>query len=194
LESTILGRNEIIEQAKRELLSYVYRYYEIDELEQILINDTVNCWIPSSTPNRGSPNIPTLKNSTQSERLEYLALLCELLNTWSRRGSYQVSGKIIFAPRSGMAVITLQKVASQDIRPIDEHLSSSELDAVISRILKLLPRHEGSIAYYRNLKVFDRDKLYILKPIAYRFWSKTTALNDADEIAAAILTSDYRGN
>jgi hypothetical protein len=93
-----------------------------------------------------------------------------------------------------MAVITLQKVASQDIRPIDEHSSSSELDAIISRILKLLPRHEGSIAYYRNLKVFDRDKLYILKPIAYRFWSKTTALNDADEIAAAILTSDYRGN
>jgi type I restriction-modification system DNA methylase subunit len=193
LEQTIVGRGEIIKQTKRELLSYIYRYYQIDELEQILINDTVNCWIPSSTPNRGSPNIPTLKNSTQSERREYLTLLCELLNTWSRRGNYQVSGKIIFAPKSGMAVITLQKIASQDVRPIDEHSSSSELDTVISRILKLLPRHEGSIAYYRNLKVFDGDKLYILKPIAYRFWSKTTALNDADEIAAAILTTDYRG-
>ncbi len=193
LEKTIVGRDEIIKQTKRELLSYIYRYYQIDELEQILINDTVNCWIPSSTPNRGSSNIPTLKNSTQPERLEYLTLLCKLLNTWSRRGSYQVSGKIIFAPRSGMAVITLQKVASQDVQPIDEHSSSSELDAVISRILKLLPRHEGSIAYYRNIKIFDRDKLYILKPLTYRFWSKTTALNDADEIAASILTNNHRG-
>ncbi len=193
LETNILNRNNNIEQAKQELLSYVYRYYQIDELEQILINDTVNCWIPSSTPNRGSSNIPTLKNSTQSERREYLTLLCELLNTWSRRGSYQVSGKIIFAPRSGMTVVTLQKVASQDVQPIDEHSSSSELDAVISRILKLLPRHEGSIAYYRNIKIFDRDKLYILKPLTYRFWSKTTALNDADEIAASILTNNHRG-
>ncbi|MEI6330124.1 MAG: N-6 DNA methylase [Pseudanabaena sp. ELA645] len=193
LENTLLGRNEIIEQAKQDLLVYVYRYYQIDELEQILINDTVNCWIPSSTPNRGSPNIPTLKDSTAKERLEYLSLLCDLLNTWSRRGSYQVSGKIIFASNSKMAVIVLQKVLSQDVSPLNEHTSSPELDAVISRILNLLPRHEGSIAYYRNLKVFDRDKLYILKPLAYRFWSKTTALNDADEIAAAILTNDYRG-
>jgi hypothetical protein len=193
LENNVLGRKEIIEQAKQDLLVYVYRYYQIDELEQVLINDTVNCWIPSSTPNRGSPNIPTLKDSTKPERLEYLNLLCDLLNRWSRRGSYQVSGKIIFASNSKMAVIVLQKVLSQDVSPLNEHTSSPELDSVISRILNLLPRHEGSIAYYRNLKVFDRDKLYILKPLAYRFWSKTTALNDADEIAAAILTNDYRG-
>lgn len=193
LENILLGRNEIIEQAKRDLLVYVYRYYQIDELEQILINDTVNCWIPSSTPNRGSPNIPTLKDSTKPERLEYLTLLCDLLNTWSRRGSYQLSGKIIFASNSKMAVIVLQRILSQDVSSLNEYTSSPELDAVISRILNLLPRHEGSIAYYRNLKVFDRDKLYILKPLAYRFWSKTTALNDADEIAAAILTNDYRG-
>ena len=175
------------------MLVYVYRYYQIDELEQVLINDTVNCWIPSSTPNRGSPKIPTLKDSTKSERLEYLTLLCNLLNTWSRRGSYQVSGKIICASNSKMAVIVLQKVLSQDVSPLNEHTSSPELDAVISRILNLLPRHEGSIAYYRNLKIFDGDNLYILKPLAYRFWSKTTALNDADEIAAAILTNDCRG-
>lgn len=193
LERNILDRENLIEQTKQELLVYVYRYYQIDELEQVLINDTVNCWIPSSTPNRGSPNIPTLKDSTKPERLEYLNLLCDLLNRWSRRGSYQVSGKIIFASNSKMAVIVLQKVLSQDVSPLNEHTSSPELDKVISRILNLLPRHEGSIAYYRNLKVFDRDKLYILKPLAYRFWSKTTALNDADEIAAAILTNDYRG-
>ena len=193
LENIPLGRNAIIEQAKQDLLVYVYRYYQIDELEQVLINDTVNCWIPSSTPNRGSPNIPTLKDSTKLERLDYLTLLCNLLNTWSRRGSYQVSGKIICASNSKMAVIVLQKVLSQDVSPLNEYTSSPELDAVISRILNLLPRHEGSIAYYRNLKIFDGDNLYILKPLAYRFWSKTTALNDADEIAAAILTNDYRG-
>ena len=193
MERSILERNEIIQQTKLELLNYVYCYYQIDELEQILINDTVNCWIPSYIPKRLSLNIPTLKASNKPERLEYLTLLCSLLNTWSRRGIYQVTGKIIFASNAQTAVVVLQKVLSHDVSPLNEHTSSPELDAVISRILNLLPRHEASIAYYRNLKVFDTDKLYILKPLAYRFWSKTTALNDADEIAAAILTNDYRG-
>jgi hypothetical protein len=40
----------------------------------------------------------------------------------------------------------------------------------------------------RNLKIFDGNELHILKPLERRFWTKTSALNDADEIAAAILS------
>jgi N-6 DNA Methylase len=194
LSQNILGRTDVIEQAKNELLDYVYRYYQIDELEQILIDDTVNCWIPSSTPNRGSTDIPTLKQSTSSERADYLTLLCDLLNAWSRRGRYQVSGKIFVSPKSGTGVIVLQKMTSQTSSSGAEQESSSQLDEVLNRIAQLLPNHEGNIAFYRNLKVFDGDKLYILKPLTFRFWSKTIALNDADEIAAAILTTNHRND
>lgn len=194
LKQNFLGRADVIEQAKHDLLPLVYRYYQIDELEQILINDTVNCWIPSSTPTRGSVSIPTLKQSTPSDRMDYLTLLCNLLNAWSRRGRYQVSGKILVSSRSGMGIVVLQKVASQTSFSAVEQESSSQLDEALTRITQLLPRHEGSIAYYRNLKVFDRDKLYILKPLTFRFWSKTFALNDADEIAAEILTTNHRND
>jgi hypothetical protein len=113
ISQNILVRADVIEQAKRDLLVYVYRYYQIDELEQILIDDTVNCWIPSSTPNRGSINIPTLKGSTRTDRSEYLTLLCDLLNTWSRKGLYQVSGKILVSSKSGIGVTVLRKISSQ---------------------------------------------------------------------------------
>ena len=178
----------MIEQSKRYLYILICRYYQIDEFEQILIEDTVNRWIPSSTPNRGTTNIPTLKNSSSSEREEYLNLLCRLLNTWSSRSRYHVSGEIISSSKSGMGVIILHKDARQASPQDFERTSSSKLDEVLERISRLLPQHEGSMAFYRNLKVFDGDKLYILKPLAFRFWSKTFALNDADEIAAAILT------
>jgi N-6 DNA Methylase len=194
LQHTILERSNVIEQAKHDLLTSVYHYYQIGELEQILINDTVNFWIPSATPNRGRINIPTLKETTNADRVGYLTLLCKLLNTWSKQGSYQVSGKILISSRSGMGVIVLQKLASQNSSLVAEQESSFQLDEVLIKIAELIPRHEGSIAYYRNLKVFDEDKLYILKPLTYRFWSKTTALNDADEIAAAILTTNYRND
>lgn len=194
LKATLLGKADVVKQVKDELLTYVYRYYQISELEQILINDTVNCWIPSSTPTRGSVNIPTLKQSTPSDRADYLALLCNLLNTWSKRGRYQVSGTILVSPRSGMGVIVLQKRVSQAPLSDLEQESSFQLDEVLRRIARLMPRNEGGIALYRNLKVFDADKLYILKPLTFKFWSKTIALNDADEIAAAILTTNHRND
>jgi type I restriction-modification system DNA methylase subunit len=188
IHGNLLDRTNAIECAKECLYSLVCRYYQIDEFEQILIEDTVNYWIPSSTPNRGTVNIPTLKTSSSSERKDYIDLLCRLLNTWSRRSSYQVSCKIIVSSKSEMAVIVLQKHAGQSKNQGQEENSGLKLDEVLTRITQLLPHHEGSIAFYRNLKVFDGDRLYILKPLTFRFWSKTFALNDADEIAAAILT------
>jgi hypothetical protein len=194
INQNFLNRADLIKQTKHILLPLVYRYYQIDELEQILIDDTVNCWIPSSTPTRGSVSIPTLKQSTRSDRIDYLSLLCNLLNTWSTRGCYQVSGKILVSSRSGMGIVVLQKVESQGLSSSVEEESSSQLDEALIRVMQLLPRYEGSIAYYRNLKVFDRDKLYILKPLTFRFWSKTFALNDADEIAAEILTTNHKND
>ena len=38
-----------------------------------------------------------------------------------------------------------------------------------------------------RLKVFDKNLLYITKPLGQRFWTRTAALNDADEIAGSIL-------
>lgn len=188
LSQNILQRALIIGQSKVKLFSLICQYYQIDEFEQILIEDTVNQWIPSSTPNRGTKNIPTLRDSNDSEREEYLNLLCRLLNTWSSRSRYHVSGEIISSSKSGMGVIVLRKDAGQPSQQNFERPSSPKLDEILERISRLLPQHEGSMAFYRNLKVFDGDKLYILKPLAFRFWSKTFALNDADEIAAAILT------
>jgi hypothetical protein len=42
-----------------------------------------------------------------------------------------------------------------------------------------------NLRYRRNLKVFDGEDLCILKPLYKRYWCRTAALNDADEIAAA---------
>jgi len=194
LNQVLVDRDEIIWNSKRKLVPLIYEYYQVDELEQILIEDTVNIWIPSSTPNRGSINIPTLKESKTSERLEYLNLLCSLLNDWASRGRYQISGNIVASTRSGMGIIVLQKSTSDSKLNIEERESDHDLDFILRKISGLLSDYQGGIALYRNLKVFDEDKLYILKPLTFRFWSKTFALNDADEIAAAILTSSYRND
>ena len=93
----------------------------------------------------------------------------------------------------GAAIIVLDRKINVEQSWVNiEQKSIQELDTVLQRIIRLLPNQQGSISLLRNLKVFDQDKLYIFKPLARRFWTKTSALNDADEIASAILTTNYK--
>ena len=50
----------------------------------------------------------------------------------------------------------------------------------------------GSVELARGLKVFDKTLLYVTKPNGRRFWTRTAALNDADEIAGTLLMRPHK--
>ena len=51
----------------------------------------------------------------------------------------------------------------------------------------------GTFDLVRGVTMFHKNLIYITKPLGQRFWTRTAALNDADQIAATILTSSARG-
>ena len=189
IESQLLSRDTIIHQAKEQLADLVYQYYDVDDLEKILIEDTVNVWIPSITPNQdGTRSIPALETSTSNQREQYVTTLCNLLNNWAKGGYYQIIAKIIVSKKIGAGIVILERVTMEEqALKFPEQDSPEALNNVMSRIISLLPNQQGNINFLRNLKIFDENLLYIFKPLAYRFWTRTYALNDADEIAGAIL-------
>ncbi|MGA2699931.1 MAG: hypothetical protein ABSH35_02375 [Isosphaeraceae bacterium] len=77
---------------------------------------------------------------------------------------------------------------------LKESTSEEQLDHVLKRLRHSLPKDAGSLRFMRDMKVFDGDKIYILKPLSRRYWTKTSAMNDADEIAGSILGSITRRN
>ena len=64
-----------------------------------------------------------------------------------------------------------------------------ELLATLDRLRRAYRKQLGSVELLRGLKVFHEDTLYLFKPFHMRFWTRTAALNDADAIAATILSS-----
>jgi hypothetical protein len=64
--------------------------------------------------------------------------------------------------------------------------------SVIVRLQQTAAKSYSTFDLVRGLKVFDRNLLYITKPLGQRFWTNTAALNDADEVAATILTRSAR--
>ena len=175
-----------VDDLQTRIDALVYEYYDIDDLEAALIDDTVRVSIPSATPARGTKCIPTLSRSTRDARRDYVELLLRVLNGWAARGDYQLDAQVIIAAESGAGIVVLRRTRERSTITA-EHEAEADVDAVIRRIRLALPHTSGSISYLRDLKILLDDELYLLKPLSRRYWTPTSALNDADEIAAAIL-------
>ncbi|MEK0337281.1 MAG: N-6 DNA methylase, partial [Nitrosopumilus sp.] len=167
---------------------FVYKYYGIYEREQMLIEDTVKFFKPSMMPTSASTKVKTIRKPTPDECKDYVELLYGILNSWAKRSKFRVSGKVEYSNTLGTSVVTLCK--SKKSKPFQQSQTTDELQAALKSIQKVLPEKKGRFTYHRRLKVrFDKDNLYFVKPLALRHWTKTAAINDADEIATVILSS-----
>jgi hypothetical protein len=180
-------RNGIVKQTQHAVDPRIYEYFEIDEVEQFLVEDTNRIVIPSARPSRASDRVPTLRNSTDTSRAEYITVLCETLNDWASGGSYSVHGRALTSASSGVGLVILER------HKIGEKIQAGNSDgnemlAILERLQKLFKKELGSVELLRGMKVFDGNTLYMIKPLSQRFWTRTAALNDADAIAAAILS------
>jgi len=188
IEKEDIGQAEKVKAAMQDIEHLVYKYYGISERERMLIEDTVNIFKRSMMPTSVSEKVRTIRKPTLlDERKDYVELLCKILNSWAKRSKFRVSGNVEFSNILGTSVVTLCK--SEKAKPFQQSQTSDELQSALESIQEALPERKGRLTYHRGLKVFDKDNLYIVKPLALRHWTKTAAINDADEITAAILSS-----
>ncbi len=180
-----LEREALIAKSRNFFEERIRNYYDIDESEQMLVEDTVKIFEPSSTPGATSTRIKTLQEPTRGERERYVKLLCRVVNRWARRSERTVSGSVTCCPQAGAAVVTLSIAGRKS--DYSDTQATDDFEGAIERIGRALPQRTGSLVQMRGLKVFDDDQLHMLKPLQLRWWTSTAALNDADEIAAAIL-------
>ena len=72
--------------------------------------------------------------------------------------------------------------------PVQLKAAIEDVLSVIVRLQQTAAKNYSTFELIRGVKVFDKNLLYITKPLGQRFWTNTAALNDADEVAATILT------
>ena len=186
-EAILEDRKQLIEALQIECNKLLYQYFEIDETEQALVEDTVSIAMESILPPRASAKLPTLKESSPEYRKQYTDLLCDTLNDWTRGGAYHITGQVESSTGSGMAVVVLDRTRNGDKRAEPISGRPDGLLPVLSRLQKTFKTDIGSVELLRGVKVFDRDSLYLFKSLDQRFWTRTAALNDADEIATTVL-------
>jgi len=160
------------------------KYYNIDEYESMLIDETIRLSVESFHARQNQAHIPTLEQPKKQNCITYTQTLCEMLNHFGKGSQFKVRGEVFKGMPYSIVQVSLTDRVSINV-PITD--TKDKLASVIKRMESLLKEKKGPFVFCQNLKVFDADSLYVLKPMQMRFWSRTAAINDADEIAGYIL-------
>ena len=178
-------RRGLIRVASDAIEPLLEEYFDVLPVEKSLINDTVAITIRSVLPSRRKADVPTIKPSREAQREHYTKLLCDTLNGWSRNSTFTVHGRSVASEKLGVGVAVLQKTPPG--MALDKEEDLSDVLVALDRLRKATKRKLNSFELIRGAKVFDGNRLYLVKQIGQRFWTETAALNDADEIAGTIL-------
>lgn len=187
-KSNRLDENQLIEEIEQQIETTLWDALKLSETERILIEDLLQYSLDAFQNKQKSI---AFKPSLPSERRQYAAYLSQTINQFLGYGDDLRVWTTIFdiGPKIPLNLVVLHFNRQ---KPAD-HVEVQEAKEM-GKLLKTLEQHTyqahaESIYYRRYLRYYTEDRLYLIKPNEKRFWSRSMALNDADEIVAEILTT-----
>lgn len=190
MQADLWNRPSEIKATKEDIYKWVCEYYNISEQEIILIEDTNNIFIPSSTPstNDWQKKIPTLNIPSAEICLNYAKTLCNTLNKWLNKSKLKFKATSYIAQKLGYSVVILQPMLdNEDIYTENSDISTDIVFDLLGNIQEHIHNQKGSFVIRRGLIHFDKEYIYLYKPLTIRHWARSTALNDANEIFSALI-------
>jgi len=181
----------------QELEPLVYEYFGLTKEEIALIEDTCEIYEKSATPERYDKPIKTLQKTTRNDRLQYSKWLCSTLNNWILEAWQPDRPPFYFCAEStkfktlGQVLISLCKTKNKRKNSEVDHKSIEMINA-FKRISTASISERGSLTYLRGIVFVENDKIHVLKPDMLGKWTRTAALNDAQDLFDLIITSPKR--
>src|SRR3990172_4260990 len=187
----LCSHDELVADAQQKLNANVYEYFSICEWERYLIEDTVKVFRPSSIPATPySGKLLTQRPSDISDRNAYADTLVAAFRGWTR-AKVNLWAITTLAPRARLGVMTFGVGGS--LRNYSEEDAEQRVEGLLDRIRNSSAREAVTVfRYLRGFVFYEGTQVHLLKPLSRRYWTRTAALNDADEIIAHMMQKDGR--
>ena len=162
----------------RHLDRLAYDYFCLSDEEIMVVEDTMEYVVPALQPRRSAvPKIWRQPDPTQ--RREYADALINALADWMEPDT-RVAATLI-ARNQDIAVIRLRLCSQKD--RVEYAESPGDVGAALTRIAEAATETlPGNLQQVPDLRVYDGDDLYMVKPNKLRFWTRTAARVDTEEI------------
>jgi hypothetical protein len=184
-QKPLVDRDSIVETTQATIEPLVYEYFDVLPVERVLVEDTVRVSIPSFRPGPRRRSVPAIEPSKPDERVQYIKRLCATLNGWARGSQSRVVGSPTVSEAVGIGLVVLEKVDRAKLVPSAD--GNGDLLAALDVLRDAASLKLNTFEFARGVKIFDGNRLFVIKPLDRRYWTETAALNDADEIAGSIL-------
>ena len=190
----------------RDVDTRIRELFELDDLEWAMIEDMVNITIPDF---KGGPNSPGRKVTERGLRPNSsggLADYCRVLQRVIKSGFGADRGvAATFFEEKTRSLLPVRLVALYLDSPRGNEIAAqsmdcqsilAELSGLYNRLLSMGDVRAGGVFYQRVARIYDSadvdgervSTVYLVKPDQVRYWTKSAALRDADDISADIVS------
>lgn len=176
-----LSKNPEVNEIINELVA---NWFDIDETEMILINDTIDYTLDYFRRKNKSAAVESVDGTTLKN---YIDTFCNVLNN-SFSSQEKVFAGNIFLGESPLQVVSVRLVDASEEAAVKAQVQEHKLKDVLNKLDEILIEERSpSIYIRRNLRRYSGHKISIIKPNQRRYWTKSAAMRDADETYADIM-------
>jgi len=167
----------------------VYQYYGLTKDEITVIEDTLHYILRSIQPRRNK-SVPLWETPKNPHWNEYMETLISSLKEGLQPGNYLSASLIVNHPDLAVLELSIQGVRPTNTCQIIE--TNDAFKRVLNKIHDGLKRPLAqNFQLVPNLRLFIDKSLYLIKPKTMRYWMKSSALNDADDIVGDLFSTRY---
>lgn len=166
-----------ISPAKKENAEQFVRHmYRLEEYESYQIDDVIDYVYDYFKKKQHSVSFE--RPNTGAYKLYYDSISEVLTNTFG--SSTRLTGDLYFGD-APLSVLVLN-IGRQSDKGLNVITSNDRLNEILSSLDSSLVDNKQMVFVRRNLRIYQQDKIYIVKPSQRKYWTYSAACRDADEI------------
>ena len=183
-QKSLMPNEEEIKKQEQLIFDAFSHLLRITDNEKILIEDTLKYSIDLL---ENHSNSLAFHRATEEENISYAETLCNTLNTFLGQSVNKVSAYVYNStPYDPLNIVHL--FFSESCNQVDI-CNLSKYRGLLSKIEKQLVKEKSTSIYIqKNLKFYDGNHIYIVKPNQKRYWTRSQAEDDAAGLIAEIIT------
>jgi hypothetical protein len=176
-----------IETIEKKIDTLFYEALDLTANDVVLIEDLINLTLDGFQNKKESR---AFHPTTIDEMQDYSTFLCRSINNFLKFGSTFTAWITVFPipPRIPLNIVAL-RFNKEQVAGFVEKNTHYDIAKIVKEIEDYTYQEFAESIYYRKyVKYYSGDTIYIIKPNEKRFWSRSSALNEADEIIAEIMS------